>query len=81
MSYASAVDVGQSFYDFVMLIFLLLFLFAFARYISGVGQNRSRLLFFFSLMTALFALSGPLTRVFLYMTGHGDAYTPASWPG
>lgn len=81
VSYASAVDVGQSFYDFVMLIFLLLFLFAFARYIPGVGQNRSRLLFFFSLMTALFALSGPLTRVFLYMTGHGDAYNASELAG
>lgn len=81
VSYASAVDVGQSFYDFVMLIFLLLFLFAFARYISGIGQNRSRLLFFFSLMTALFALSGPLTRVFLYMTGQGDAYNASELAG
>lgn len=41
MSYASATDVTESFYDFVMLIFTLLFLFSFARYVSGVNSGRS----------------------------------------
>ena len=74
VSYASAVDVSQSFYDFVMLIFVLLFFFAFARYVSGVGQKKPRLLFFFSLATALCCLSGPLTRLILFMNGQYDAY-------
>lgn len=81
VSYASAVSVSESFYDFVMLIFALLFFFAFARYLSGVGACKSRLLFFFALMTALFCLSGPLTRLFLYLTGQGDAYNASRLAG
>ena len=81
VSYASAVAVSDSFYDFVMLIFALLFFFSFARYLSGVGAGKNRLLFFFALMTALFCLSGPLTRLCLYMTGQGDAYNASRLAG
>lgn len=81
VSYASAVAVSESFYDFVMLIFALLFFFSFARYLSGVGAGKNRLLFFFALMTALFCLSGPLTRLCLYMTGQGDAYNASRLAG
>ena len=74
LSYASAVQVSQSFYDFVMLIFTLLFLFAFARYISGTGERkppekRHRLLLIYALCTAVMSLSGPLTNLALYITG------------
>ena len=74
VSYASAVEVSESFYDFVMLIFSLLFLFAFARYVSGIGAGKHRMMLFFALGTALFSLTGPLTSVFFYMTGKFDAY-------
>lgn len=85
VSYASAVDVSESFYDFIMLIFTLLFFFAFARYVSGIGGGRHRLLLFYALGTALFSLTGPLTSVFFYMTGQFDAYnlshlaSPTDW--
>lgn len=73
VSYASAVSVSESFYDFVMLVFLLLFLFAFARYVSGVGTGSPRLFLFFAAVAAMCCISGALTRVFLYMTGEGEA--------
>lgn len=81
VSYASAVDVSQSFYDFVMLIFTLLFLFSLARYVSGVGQRKPRLLFFLALATALCSLSGPLTRLALYLLGQFDAYNASPLAG
>lgn len=81
VSYASAVDVSESFYDFVMLIFTLLFLFSLARYVSGVGQKKPRLLFFFALATALCSLSGPLTRLSLYLTGQMDAFNASQLAG
>lgn len=44
MSYVSAIDVYRSFYDFVMLIFIMLFFLFFARFAAGVGNPRPRLL-------------------------------------
>ena len=55
------------------LSFLLLFLFAFARYVSGVGKGSPRLFLFFAAGAAMCCISGALTRVFLYMTGEGEA--------
>lgn len=80
MSYASAVDVSRSFYDFVMLIFMLLFLFAFARYVSGVG-GPSRFLLAYGLCTGLFAVSGVVTRLAMYLMREGDAYSASQLAG
>lgn len=67
ISYASAVDIGQSFYDFLLLVVLLLFLFSFARYIVGIGEDRPRFLLFLSLGSALTSLSGALVRFVSYL--------------
>ena len=86
LSYASAVQVSQSFYDFVMLIFTMLFLFSFARHISGTGekaepQKASRMLLVYSLCTAIMSISGPITSIVLYMTGETAAYNASRLAG
>ena len=81
MTYASAVNVTESFYDFVMLIFILLFLFSFARYVSGVGETPSKLLFWYALGTAMMAISAPLTRFGMYLLGNTAAYNSSELAG
>ena len=75
LSYASAVNVTQSFYDFVMLIFILLFSFSLARYVSGVGGKMPRCLPAFALCTGFFCISGTITRLAMYMMGETGAYS------
>ena len=74
ISSTSAVNVKQSFYDFVMLIFALLFLFAFARYISGVGEKKYRSLLVFAICTFTMCLSVTITRFVMYVTNFDAAY-------
>ena len=83
MSYASAVGLSETFYDFMLFIFMLLFLYKMARYVVGVGVPTMGSLLFFSLGTVLFALSGTLTRLCMYLAGDGEAYRAsqlAGWP-
>ena len=75
MSYASAVDVSQSFYDFVMMICTLLFFFAFARYVSRVGENPPRFLLVYALSAGFFSITGTITRMAMYMMGETSAYS------
>lgn len=81
MSYASTVGWSEKFYDFLMVIFELLFLFKLARFVSGIGRTTTGGMLFFSMVTALFALSGPLTRVGLYFTGGAEAYLASELAG
>ncbi len=81
MSYASAVSIGQSFYDFMMLIVMLLFFFAFARYVSGVGARSPKQLLTFALCTGLLSISGPLTRFGLYLTNELDGVLASQLAG
>lgn len=81
MTYASAINVTESFYDFVMLIFILLFFFSFARYVSGVGETPSKLLFWYALGTAMMAISAPLTRFGMYLLGNTAAYNSSELAG
>lgn len=81
MSYASALGLAETFYDFSLFIVELVFLFKFARYISGVGQVSIGSLLFFSCATAVFGLSGPLTKLCMYLIGDSDAYEAAGVAG
>lgn len=81
VSYSSAIQVSQSFYDFVMLIFTMLFLFAFARYISGTGERSPRMLLIFALCTVLLSVSGPLTSIAMYVSGETEAYNSSRLAG
>lgn len=81
ISYSSAVSVSESFFDFVMLIFLLLFLFALARYVAGVGKPPARTLRWYSLCTGLLCLSGTLTRLCMYFMDEVAAYNSSRLSG
>ena len=81
MSYASTVGWSEKFYDFLMVIFELLFLFKLARFVSGIGKTSTGEMLFFSMATVMFALSGPLTRVGLYFTGGAEAYLASNLAG
>lgn len=75
VSYASAVEIYESFYDFAMLLFSMLFLFTWARHAANVGTYRPRRLLFYALTTALLSLSGSVARVAFFLLGEGDAYS------
>ena len=81
MSYANTVGWSEKFYDFLMVIFELLFLFKLARFVSGVGKTTTGGMLFLSMATALFALSGPLTHVLVYFTGGAEAYQASNLAG
>lgn len=74
VSYASAIRVSESFYDFMMLIFTMLFLFVFARYISNTGLRSPKMLLVYALCTVLLSLSGTITKLVLYAMMENDAY-------
>lgn len=75
MSYASMVRIEDNFFGFVMLIVELLFLFRLARFVSGIGRVGAASLMFHAMATVLFAVSGPLTRVGMYLLEDNMAYT------
>ncbi len=74
MSYASALGLAETFYDFGLFILELLFLFKMARRVAGVGEVSTGSLLFYSCSTAVFALSGPVFRVCMYVLGKSNAY-------
>ena len=81
MSYASAAALTDVFYDFLMLIFEMLFLFKMARFVSGIGKTTPGGLMFLSLGTALFTLTGTLTRVAMYLMQDTTAYLSSELAG
>ncbi len=81
VSYASAIQVERSFYDFVMLIFTMLFLFSFAQYIAKINRRPPRMLIFYSLCTALNSLSGPVVVVALFLMGESEAFNSSRLAG
>ncbi len=81
MSYASMVRIEDNFFGFVMLIVEMLFLFRLARYVSGIGRVGAGSLMFHAMATAIFALSGPLTRVGMYLLQDNLAYAAYNLAG
>lgn len=74
MSHASLVRLEDSFFGFVMLIMEMLFLYKLACYVAGVGKLSTGSLLFYSLGTAIFALSGPVVRLIAYLQNDTAAY-------
>lgn len=74
MSYASAVQLDECVYDFGMFVAELLFLFKFARFISGIGKTTVAGLMAYAMGAAVWVLSAPLSRVCLYVMGDTQAY-------
>lgn len=81
MSYASTVGWSEKAYDFLMVIFEMLFLFKLARFVSGIGKASTGELLLYAMATAMFALSGPLVRVCLYFTAGAEAYLASELAG
>ncbi len=81
MSYTSTVGWSEKAYDFLMIIFEMLFLFKLARFVSGIGKASTGTLLFYAMAAAMFALSGPLVRVCLYFTGGAEAYLASDLAG
>ena len=81
MSYISAIDIGQSFYDVALLVLTVLFLYMSAKYDALAGPF-SKSFFAVSLFTAVFSLSAAALRVVLWVAGEkvtsyqaGDVFT------
>lgn len=81
MSYASMVRVEDNFFGFVMLIVEMLFLFRLARFVSGIGRVGAGSLLFHAMATVIFALSGPLTRVGMYLLQDNLAFAAYNLAG
>lgn len=60
VSYASTIDITESFFDFALLVFVSLFFLSFARATSRVGALQKNALVIFSLCAGMTALSGTL---------------------
>ncbi len=78
VSYASAVSVTETFYDYAMLIVSLLFTMSLARYIAGQTNFRSPALLWQALLTVICGLSGTITRFVMYLSGETEAYQASS---
>lgn len=81
MSYISAIDIGQSFYDVALLVLTVLYLFMSAKY-AALSAPFSKSFFAVSLFTAVFSLSAAVLRVVLWFAGEkvtsyhaGDVFT------
>jgi len=81
MSYASMVRIEDNFFGVVMLIVEMLFLFRLARFASGIGRVGASSLMFHAMATVIFAVSGPLTRVGMYLLQDNMAYSAYSLAG
>ncbi|MBQ9859677.1 MAG: hypothetical protein IJO76_03250 [Clostridia bacterium] len=81
MSYISAVRLSQSFFDVMMFVLELLFLFKLARYTAGAGKVNAGSLQFLACSTAVFSLSGPLVRLAMYFVGDAEAFLASRLAG
>ncbi len=81
MSYVSTVGWSEKAYDFLMVIFEMLFLFKLARFVSGIGKTSTGEMLFYAMAAAMLALSGPLVRICLYFTGGAEAYLASDLAG
>jgi len=81
VSYASAVEMHESFFDFAMLLCTMLFLFSFARHMSDVDSKQPWKTVLLCSMTVIMSLSGTLSRVVFFLLGQGDAYRTGQLAG
>lgn len=81
MSYASTVGWSEKGYDFLMVIFELLFLFKLARLVSGVGKASPGEVLCYAFASSMLALSGLAVRICLYFAGNADAYLTSNLVG
>lgn len=80
VSYASAVGIHESFFDFAMLLCAMLFLFLFARQMSDVDGKPWKTVWY-GCATVMMTVSGTLSRVVFFLLGQGDAYRTGQLAG
>lgn len=81
LSYASAANIKRSFYDFFMLLFLMLFLLAFARWVADVAPPSAKTMRALSAIAAMAGISSPLTRLGMQMLGDTEAFNASQLAG
>lgn len=80
VSYASAVGIHESFFDFAMLLCTMLFLFSLARQMSDVDGKPWKTVWF-GCGTIMMTVSGTVSRVVFFLLGQGDAYRTGQLAG
>ncbi len=81
LSYASATNAKRSFYDFFMLIFLMLFLLTLARYAADVAPPSAKTMRAYSAVAAMVGISSPLTRLGMHLLGDVEAFNASQLAG
>ncbi len=81
LTYTAAVGWTEKFFDFALVIAELLFLFKFARLVSGIGKVGVGEMLFYAVSTAVLALSGLLTRLVLFFSADAEAYAVGAMTG
>lgn len=81
LSYASAANIKRSFYDFFMLLFLMLFLLAFARWVADVAPPSAKTMRALSAIAAMAGISSPLTRLGMQILGDTEAFNASQLAG
>ncbi len=81
MSYTVSVGWTEKLYDFFMVILELLFLFKFARMVSGIGKVGLGEMLFYAMSTAMVALSGTMMRLSSYVSEDAEAYSVGALAG
>lgn len=81
LSYASATNAKRSFYDFFMLIFLMLFLLAMARYAADVAPPSAKAMRAYASVAAMVGISSPLTRLGMHLLGDVESFNASQLAG
>lgn len=81
LSYLSAMSMAQTFYDYAMMVFQLLFMFHLMRFLGGVGKVPERWLLVSTLGTAVCSVSNVVTRAFAFLDNNSAAFAASQLAG
>lgn len=81
LSYLSAMSMAQTFYDYAMMVFQLLFMFHLMRFLGGVGKIAERWLLLSTLGTVVCSLSNVATRLFAFLDNNSAAFGASQLAG
>ena len=72
LEFTTKANINENIYDLLMMVFMLLFLLAAAKFLSGSAGNSSKLLFAGGCPAALFALLSTVPRYILKLSGNAE---------
>lgn len=81
LSYLSAMSMAQTFYDYAMMVFQLLFMFHLVRFLGGAGKSPERWLLLSTVGTAVCSLSNVMTRLFAFLDNNSAAFAASQLAG